>query len=203
MGVRAASLWPNFDFRATKKSKQHPASSRSKSSILPTYLQLDHTSIRTPAITHAIMSARSSLSSIVRAGIPLSRTAAGRAGPSRFISSSTPNPNRPTPAQSLGSIFEETWGPNSSAALGLSKADEKDIKADLRAAGLSPSIADVPKKVDAQGQTQSRTLYRPGYAAETRPPRVDPLLDLFTNLLMKHGRKAEAQKRIGEVLDVM
>ncbi|KAH8090414.1 ribosomal protein S7 domain-containing protein, partial [Filobasidium floriforme] len=35
------------------------------------------------------------------------------------------------------------------------------------------------------------------------PPRVDPLLDLFTNLLMKHGRKAEAQKRIGEVLDVI
>ena len=198
----AADFWPNFDFRATKKSRITGAKVVLQP-LPPSYLHYDHISIKDTSHTHAIMSARSSLSSIVRAGLPLGRTAAGRAGPSRFISSSTPNPNRPTPAQSLGSIFEETWGPNSSAALGLSKADEKDIKADLRAAGLSPSIADVPKKVDAQGQTQGRTLYRPGYAAETRPPRVDPLLDLFTNLLMKHGRKAEAQKRIGEVLDVM
>ena len=201
--MQLATTLAQFRFPRDQKVEAAPRIPGAKVVLQPLLPTLRPYLCKNTSHTHATMSARSSLSSIVRAGLPLGRTTAGRAGPSRFISSSTPNPNRPTPAQSLGSIFEETWGPNSSAALGLSKADEKDIKADLRAAGLSPSIADVPRKLDAQGQTQGRTLYRPGYPAETRPPRVDPLLDLFTNLLMKHGRKAEAQKRIGEVLDIM
>ena len=151
------------------------------------------------------MSVRSPLNFIARSGISFTRTT-GRAGPSRLLSTSPTTENRPTPAQSLGDIFEETWGSSSSvgAGLGLSSADKKDVKADLRAAGLSTSIADSPP-LDRQSVdgAQGRALYRPGYAAQTRPPRTDPLLELFTNLLMKHGRKAEAQKRIGEVLDVM
>lgn len=147
------------------------------------------------------MSVRSPLNFIVRSGLSLSRTS-GRAGPSRLLTTSSSAENRPSPAQSLGDIFNETWGSGSSAALGLSSADKKDIKADLRAAGLSTSIADAPvhrPTIDGQG----RALHRPGYAVQSRPPRTDPLLELFTNLLMKHGRKAEAQKRIGEVLEVM
>lgn len=44
---------------------------------------------------------------------------------------------------------------------------------------------------------------RPGYTPSAIPPKEDPLLDLFTNLLMKHGRKAEAQKRVSEVMRLM
>ena len=151
------------------------------------------------------MSIRSSpLMSVFRATL-----AHTQAGPSRrLISTTTTIENRPTPAQSLGSIFDDAWGPNSplgSAALGLQTKDMKDIKDDLRAAGVSPSIANFPtaqkgREVDS---TTGRPLYKPGYEAGLRPPRVDPLLDLFTNLIMKHGRKAEAQKRLSEVLDIM
>jgi small subunit ribosomal protein S7 len=42
-----------------------------------------------------------------------------------------------------------------------------------------------------------------GYAADNLPPKVDPLLDLFTNLLMKHGRKAEAQNRVSSILSLL
>jgi len=152
------------------------------------------------------MSIRSSpLMSVFRATL-----AHTQAGPSRrLLSTTTTIENRPTPVQSLGSIFDDAWGPNSplgTAALGsLQKQDVKDIKDDLRAAGVSPSIANFPtaqkgREVDS---TTGRPLFKPGYEAGLRPPRVDPLLDLFTNLIMKHGRKAEAQKRLSEVLDIM
>lgn len=41
---------------------------------------------------------------------------------------------------------------------------------------------------------------RPGYTVDNLPPRVDPTLELFTHLIMKHGRKAEAQKVVSDVL---
>jgi small subunit ribosomal protein S7 len=41
---------------------------------------------------------------------------------------------------------------------------------------------------------------RPGYTADNLPPKVDPTLELFTHLIMKHGRKAEAQKVVADVL---
>jgi hypothetical protein len=42
-----------------------------------------------------------------------------------------------------------------------------------------------------------------GYTAQSLPPDVDPLLALFTNLLMKHGRKAEAEGRVSRILSLM
>jgi hypothetical protein len=150
------------------------------------------------------MSMRSlSLPSVLKSGLSLSRTS-GRAGPSRLLSTTSSTENRPSPSQSLGAIFDEAWGPNSplgSSTLGLPSHEMKELKDDLRAAGVSPSIVNTPvhREVDSTG----RPLYKPGYTATARPPRVDPLLDLFTNLIMKHGRKAEAQKRVGEILDIM
>lgn len=44
---------------------------------------------------------------------------------------------------------------------------------------------------------------RAGYAPHEVPPRKDPVLELFTNLLMVHGRKAEAERRMGEVLQLL
>ena len=45
-----------------------------------------------------------------------------------------------------------------------------------------------------------QTPTRPGYTENNLPPRVDPTLELFTHLIMKHGRKAEAQKVVADVL---
>jgi small subunit ribosomal protein S7 len=42
-----------------------------------------------------------------------------------------------------------------------------------------------------------------GYDAHSIPPDVDPLLELFTNLLMKHGRKAEAEGRVSRILSLL
>jgi hypothetical protein len=86
-----------------------------------------------------------------------------------------------------------------SSRLGLGRLG--DIKDDLRNAGVNPSVADRPSSGILD--LAARGAIRPGYSANARPPRVDPLLDLFTNLIMKHGRKAEAQRRVGEILDIM
>lgn len=42
-----------------------------------------------------------------------------------------------------------------------------------------------------------------GYDAHSIPPDVDPLLELFTNMLMKHGRKAEAEGRVSRILSLL
>lgn len=42
-----------------------------------------------------------------------------------------------------------------------------------------------------------------GYTAHSLPPDIDPLLELFTNLLMKHGRKAEAEGRVSRILSLL
>jgi hypothetical protein len=42
-----------------------------------------------------------------------------------------------------------------------------------------------------------------GYAPEALPPQIDPLLDLFTNMLMKHGRKTEAQGHVSDILSML
>jgi small subunit ribosomal protein S7 len=42
-----------------------------------------------------------------------------------------------------------------------------------------------------------------GYQPNALPPKIDPTLDLFTNLLMKHGKKAEAQSRVARILSLM
>lgn len=41
-----------------------------------------------------------------------------------------------------------------------------------------------------------------GYT-EAIPPQIDPLLDIFTNMLMKHGRKAEAQSNVSHILSML
>ncbi|KAL7419753.1 hypothetical protein Q5752_005669 [Cryptotrichosporon argae] len=42
-----------------------------------------------------------------------------------------------------------------------------------------------------------------GYQPGALPPKVDPTLDLFTNLMMKHGKKAEAQRRVSSILTLL
>lgn len=44
---------------------------------------------------------------------------------------------------------------------------------------------------------------RRGYTVHGLPPDTDPLLDLVTNLVMKHGRKAEARSRVSRLLSLM
>lgn len=45
-----------------------------------------------------------------------------------------------------------------------------------------------------------QTPTRPGYTVDNLPPKVDPTLELFAHLIMKHGRKAEAHKVVADVL---
>ncbi|ODO04669.1 hypothetical protein I350_05278 [Cryptococcus amylolentus CBS 6273] len=42
-----------------------------------------------------------------------------------------------------------------------------------------------------------------GYSPDAVPPSEDPSLDLFTNCLMKHGKKTEAQKMVQSVLKLL
>ncbi|KAJ9092343.1 hypothetical protein QFC20_007401 [Naganishia adeliensis] len=62
-----------------------------------------------------------------------------------------------------------------------------------------------PRPVTGYSASLSDTSFlqaptRPGYTADNLPPKVDPTLELFTHLIMKHGRKAEAQKVVADVL---
>lgn len=45
-----------------------------------------------------------------------------------------------------------------------------------------------------------QTPTRPGYTVDNLPPKVDPTLELFAHLIMKHGKKAEAHKVVSDVL---
>lgn len=49
------------------------------------------------------------------------------------------------------------------------------------------------------------TLVEPGrgYDPRASPPKVDPVVDMFTNLIMKHGRKAEAQGKVAKILSML
>lgn len=42
-----------------------------------------------------------------------------------------------------------------------------------------------------------------GYDPRALPPKIDPVIDMFTNLLMKHGRKAEAQGKVAKILSML
>ncbi|WWD16581.1 hypothetical protein CI109_101009 [Kwoniella shandongensis] len=42
-----------------------------------------------------------------------------------------------------------------------------------------------------------------GYGVDAIPPKVDPSLDLFTNCLMKDGKKSEAQKMVSSILTLL
>ena len=84
-------------------------------------------------------------------------------------------------------------------------------------ADLSAIMSDIPntsqvmdhlnQSTKAASGSEAPALIDPsakrGYTAHGIPPDVDPLLDLVTNLLMKHGRKAEAQSRVSRLLSLM
>ncbi|WRT65633.1 uncharacterized protein IL334_002578 [Kwoniella shivajii] len=55
-----------------------------------------------------------------------------------------------------------------------------------------------PSSQDVQDQVAAR-----GYDVHSIPPKVDPTLDLFTNCLMKDGKKDEAQKMVGRILSML
>lgn len=78
-----------------------------------------------------------------------------------------------------------------------SAAVRRDAFADLaKITGGTPASQASPfAQVEVVQQANMR-----GYAPRMLAPEEDPVLELFTNLIMKHGKKAEAQKHVMNIL---
>lgn len=132
--------------------------------------------------------------------IPLRRLVA----PLRALSTTSRVAN--APAQSAA---PQEAGSSSSSTAGQSAFN--DLNALLSGTPGTPELAQAveslyPVAASSSGET-GPTLVDPnarrGYTPHAVPPDTHPLLDLFTNLLMKHGRKAEAQARVSRLLSLM
>jgi small subunit ribosomal protein S7 len=80
-----------------------------------------------------------------------------------------------------------------------------DALADLARITASPSSSAasssfLPLTSTAVSSTESAAR---GYAVGSMPVKADPVLDLFTNLIMKHGKKAEAQRHVSNILTLL
>lgn len=79
-----------------------------------------------------------------------------------------------------------------------SAAARRDAFADLAkitgAPGAQPASF---SKAEPSTSMQARSR---GFQPRVLPPEVDPTLELFTNLLMRHGKKASAQKLVRDIL---
>ncbi|CAK9782796.1 ribosomal protein S7 [Cutaneotrichosporon oleaginosum] len=81
----------------------------------------------------------------------------------------------------------------------------------LRALSVSspaPSFADLARITSSPPSSFSvalppTTSEARGYAPGAMALRADPVLDLFTNMLMRHGKKAEAQRHAASVLAML
>ncbi|KAK4688069.1 small subunit ribosomal protein S7, partial [Tremellales sp. Uapishka_1] len=95
------------------------------------------------------------------------------------LAETTPPPTTETPAESgfaaLASLFQTPPAPASSA--------------------FQPHV---PPPLTSLSRSELR-----GYLPHALPPKIDPTLDLFTNLLMKHGKKAEAQGMVSRILSLL
>ncbi|OCF57987.1 hypothetical protein L486_04014 [Kwoniella mangroviensis CBS 10435] len=71
---------------------------------------------------------------------------------------------------------------------------------DLLASSSSSSSSShfAPAPITSESQTATR-----GYDVHSIPPKADPTIDLFTNCLMKDGKKDEAQKMVSRILTML
>ena len=68
----------------------------------------------------------------------------------------------------------------------------------------TPTTSSSPHTGFARPQTTTTlTEATRGYERLALPPKSDPVLDMFTNLMMKHGRKAEAQSKMSRILAML
>lgn len=76
------------------------------------------------------------------------------------------------------------------------------------ASALRRNESETPAKVVLPGQTPlppvaESHVTAPKYTPDTLPPRQDPLLHFLVNLLMKHGKKASAERYVADMLGHM
>ncbi len=90
-------------------------------------------------------------------------------------------------------------------AIGGSKA--KKMRESLASVTDSSSVSDFLSPTSSSSLLTSSTssllsssLEQPGYSPTSIPPKEDPILNLLTNLLMKHGNKEGARKIVVESL---
>ncbi|WWC97030.1 hypothetical protein V866_003907 [Kwoniella sp. B9012] len=71
---------------------------------------------------------------------------------------------------------------------------------DLLASSSSSSSSShfAPAPIASESQTAAR-----GHDVHSIPPKADPTIDLFTNCLMKDGKKDEAQKMVSRILTML
>ncbi|WVW80072.1 hypothetical protein I302_102045 [Kwoniella bestiolae CBS 10118] len=87
--------------------------------------------------------------------------------------------------------------PATTSAQGFSPL--RDLLASSSASSSSiPSSSFNPAPISIETQGPSR-----GYDVHSIPPKADPTIDLFTNCLMKDGKKDEAQKMVSRILSML
>lgn len=173
------------------------------SAITSSYPSTSHTQ------NHASRPFRMHARSVVRAwGL-----VAPRAGPStafaRTLSSSAGTYNAPMNA--MGKVLDQIAVDKSSS---LTRAEPPKTPADAAAVEGRPTTPNQDANTTA-GTAESETagvktglprrgrVGTPGYAPDVRPPVVDPVIDLFINMIMLHGKKSQARKEMSNILENM
>ncbi|KAK8861510.1 hypothetical protein IAR55_002331 [Kwoniella newhampshirensis] len=72
---------------------------------------------------------------------------------------------------------------------------------DILSSSTSPSSSSTASPIPPSALADSVAVR--GYGADAIPPKVDPSLDLFTNCLMKDGKKSEAQKMVSRIMTML
>ncbi|KAK1927469.1 ribosomal protein S7 domain-containing protein [Papiliotrema laurentii] len=99
------------------------------------------------------------------------------------------NPSDNQPGPSSGPSFSDLssiLSPITSAAPKPASAPSTP-SSPLGGFSSAPSVVDQPR----------------GYSPSALPPKIDPVLDLFTNMLMKSGMKGVAQTRVTNILELI
>ncbi|KAJ9125436.1 hypothetical protein QFC22_000397 [Naganishia vaughanmartiniae] len=100
----------------------------------------------------------------------------------------------------------QTTPPPQEQASGSARAEQRAMTsiADIVGQPFGNSAAPRPAvpeySTSLTDTTFLQTPTRPGYTVDNLPPKVDPTLELFAHLIMKHGKKAEAHKVVADVL---
>lgn len=67
----------------------------------------------------------------------------------------------------------------------------------------SPAAPSVPEPTPRLAPLLSTDGPQRGYMPAQLPPAVDPVLDLLTNMLMKHGEKGAAEAKVTKILELL
>ncbi|KAJ9108950.1 hypothetical protein QFC21_000272 [Naganishia friedmannii] len=130
---------------------------------------------------------------------------------------SLPTLRRCTPASaravvSRPLVIQARWNstqktpPQQEQASGSSRTEQRAMTsiADIVGQPFGNSAAPRPAVPDYSTSLTDTTFLqtptRPGYTVDNLPPKIDPTLELFAHLIMKHGKKAEAHKVVTDVL---